>query len=93
MKTSDKTIYKNMSLCSFGNGANLTAVDSKDGKIVRMRPVHYDEHYTPEDLNAWKIEATRQDSFEPGFEDADLAAVAFVLQEARVLQEPHALSR
>ena len=41
MKTSDKTIYKNMSLCSFGNGANLTAVDSKDGKIVRMRPVHY----------------------------------------------------
>ena len=50
MKTSDKTIYKNMSLCSFGNGANLTAVDSKDGKIVRMRPVHYDEHYTKEDL-------------------------------------------
>ena len=33
MKTSDKTIYKNMSLCSFGNGANLTAVDSKDGQL------------------------------------------------------------
>ena len=65
MKTSDKTIYKNMSLCSFGNGANLTAVDSKDGKIVRMRPVHYDEHYTKEDLNYWTINA-KGHSFEPG---------------------------
>ena len=65
MKTSDKTIYKNMSLCSFGNGANLTAVDSKDGKVVRMRPVHYDEHYTKEDLNYWTINA-KGHTFEPG---------------------------
>ena len=65
MKTSDKTVYKNMSLCSFGNGANLTAVDSMDGRVVRMRPVHFDEHYTKEDLNYWTIEA-RGHTFEPG---------------------------
>ena len=65
MKISDKTIYKNMSLCSFGNGANLTAVDSKDGKIVRMHPVNYGEHYSKEDLNYWTFDV-RGHTFEPG---------------------------
>ena len=65
MKTADKTTYKNMSLCSFGNGANLTAVDSMDSKIVRMRPVHFDQYYTKEDLNYWTINA-KGHTFEPG---------------------------
>ena len=65
MKTADKTTYKNMSLCSFGNGANLTAVDYMDGKIVRMRPVHFDQYYTKEDLNYWTINA-KGHTFEPG---------------------------
>ena len=38
-----KTIYKGMSLTGFGNTAITTAVDIKDGKIIRLRPLHYDD--------------------------------------------------
>lgn len=39
-------------------------VDVKDGKIVRIRPLHYDWKYKPEEFKPWKIEA-RGKSFEP----------------------------
>ena len=38
----DKTVYKGMSLTGFGSNAITTAVDVKDGKIIRLRPLHYD---------------------------------------------------
>ena len=44
-----------------GNPANI---DVKDGKIIRIRPLHYDWKYKPEDFRPWKIEA-RGKSFEP----------------------------
>ena len=31
------------------------AVDVKDGKIVRIRPLHYDSKYDPKQFNPWKI--------------------------------------
>jgi len=53
-----KTFIKGLSFC--GNeplaGANAAAVDVNDGKIVRIRPLHYDWKYKPEDMNPWKIE-------------------------------------
>ena len=64
MQIADKTTHKNMSLCSFGNGANLTTVDALNGKVVRMRPAHFDEYYTKEDLNYWYINA-KGHTFEP----------------------------
>ena len=33
------------------------AVDVKNGRIVRIRPIHYDENLDFEALNPWKIEA------------------------------------
>ena len=41
-----------------GTGGDMTAVESKDGKIVRIRPMHIDERYTKEELapSMWKIE-------------------------------------
>ena len=41
-------------------------IDEEQDKILRIRPLHFDEHYTPEEMNAWKIEA-RGKTFEPGF--------------------------
>ncbi|WP_165173438.1 molybdopterin-dependent oxidoreductase [Adlercreutzia sp. ZJ242] len=61
----DKTVYKSMGFCGVGDGANIANVDVKDGKVVRIRPVHYDELYTKEDLNYWTIKA-RGSQFEPG---------------------------
>ena len=55
-KTTDKSVIKCLGFCGFGMGANITEVDVKDGKVARIRPLHYDQLYTPEDLNYWKIE-------------------------------------
>ena len=55
-KTSDKSVIKCIGFCGFGMGANITEVDVKDGKVARIRPLHYDQLYKPEDLNYWKIE-------------------------------------
>lgn len=66
MKLQDKTILKNLCFSGFGTGADIAAVDIKDGKVARIRPLHYDSQYKPEDLNYWKIEA-RGKTFEPGF--------------------------
>lgn len=49
-----------------GFGGEVSAVEVKNGKIVRIRPLHYDEVYSKEDLAPamWKIEAKGK-SFEP----------------------------
>lgn len=41
-----------------GMGGEMTAVDSKDGKIVRIRPYRMDERYTAEELapSLWELE-------------------------------------
>ena len=55
-KTSDKTVYKTTGWCGFGSGSNTAAVDVKDGRIARIRPLHLDDKYTEEELNPWKLE-------------------------------------
>jgi molybdopterin guanine dinucleotide-containing S/N-oxide reductase-like protein len=60
----EKTTYKNLGFCSFGIGANAAAVDVKNGRLLRIRPLHFDEKYGLEDMKPWKIEA-RGKTFEP----------------------------
>lgn len=55
-KTHDKTVYKTTGWCGFASGSNTAAVDVKDGKIARIRPVHFEEEYTEDEINPWKIE-------------------------------------
>src|ERR1035437_10499604 len=63
----EKTIVKGLGFC--GNeplaGSNAVAVDVKDGRIIRIRPLHFDWRYKKEEFNPWKIEA-RGKIFEPG---------------------------
>jgi molybdopterin guanine dinucleotide-containing S/N-oxide reductase-like protein len=61
---SEKTVLKGLSFCGFAADGNLSEVDVKDGKIVRIRPLHYDKQYDPQSFRPWKIEA-RGRSFEP----------------------------
>jgi anaerobic selenocysteine-containing dehydrogenase len=62
-----KTIIKGLGFC--GNeplaGSNAAAVDVKDGKIIRIRPLHFNWKYKSGDMNPWKIKA-RGKVFEPG---------------------------
>ena len=50
----------------FGGGpaSNVAVIYVKNGRIIRIRPLHYDWKYKPEEFNPWKIEA-RGKTFEP----------------------------
>ena len=65
MKIKDSTVLQNLGSCGFAGASNTCAVDVMDGKIVRIRPLHYDKQYTPEDLNEWHYEKNGH-IFKPG---------------------------
>jgi len=60
----EKSICKGLGFCSVSSDANSSVIDIKNGKIIRIRPLHYDWKYKPEEFNPWKIEARGQ-VFEP----------------------------
>jgi molybdopterin guanine dinucleotide-containing S/N-oxide reductase-like protein len=47
----DKTVYKSLGLMGLMGGGSPCAVDVKDGKIVRVRPLHFDSTYSREHIN------------------------------------------
>jgi len=49
----------------FSPDANSAVVDVKNGRIVRIRPLHFDWKYDKKEFNAWKMEV-RGKTFEPG---------------------------
>ena len=51
----DKTVIKALALGGLLGGGGECAVDVKDGKIVRIRPFHYDWKYDPQSFRPWKI--------------------------------------
>ncbi|MBN1630447.1 MAG: hypothetical protein JW990_11830, partial [Thermoleophilia bacterium] len=51
----EKTVLKALGLSGGIFGACPCAVDVKDGKIIRIRPLHWDEKYDPKTFNPWKI--------------------------------------
>jgi len=63
-KQSETSFVKDISWCGESYGSNASVVDVKNGRIVRVRPLHYDWKYKPEEFNPWKIEA-RGKTFEP----------------------------
>jgi molybdopterin guanine dinucleotide-containing S/N-oxide reductase-like protein len=60
----EKSFIKALGFCSFGTQANPSVVEVKNGKIVRIRPLHYDWKYDKKAFNPWKIEV-RGKSLEP----------------------------
>ena len=58
----EETFVKGLALG--GHGAIAAAVDVNNGRMVRIRPLHYDWKYKPEEFRPWKIEA-RGKAFEP----------------------------
>ena len=64
LTTVDKTCIKGTCLSSFGDNSNVVCVDVKDGKIVRIRPLHLDWKYDPAEFKPWKFEV-RGKTFEP----------------------------
>ena len=54
MGDAQKTVVKGLSFSGVTEDGNTVQVDVKDGKIVRIRPFHFDWKY---DVKPWKIEA------------------------------------
>ena len=52
----DKTCLRTIGLSGTLNGGAEGAVDVKDGRIVRIRPLHYDWKFDRAELNPWKFE-------------------------------------
>ncbi len=86
----EKTLVRDISFCGVPeNGSNASMVDVKDGKIIRIRPLHYD----------WKYNQRRLQPLEDGGAGQHLRAqhedphpaVQHRLQEARLLAGPHPL--
>ena len=61
----DKTVLKALSQGGLLGGTGEVMVDVKDGKILRIRPFHYDWKYDPETFRPWKIERNGH-TLEPG---------------------------
>ena len=54
----EKTTLKAMGLIGeTGTGGSTVAVDYKDGKIIRLRPFHYDWKYDADYIGLWEIHA------------------------------------
>jgi molybdopterin guanine dinucleotide-containing S/N-oxide reductase-like protein len=64
MSDEEKTVVKGCSFCGIAQDGNSIQVEVKNGKIVRIRPLHFDWKYSHEYLRPWKIEA-RGKVFEP----------------------------
>jgi trimethylamine-N-oxide reductase (cytochrome c) len=60
MPDKEKTIVKGLSFGGVTEDANAAQVDVKNGKIIRIRPLHFDSKYKPEEFKPWKIEARGQ---------------------------------
>jgi molybdopterin guanine dinucleotide-containing S/N-oxide reductase-like protein len=60
----EETCVKGLGFNGNVRDANVIAADVKDGKIIRIRPLHYDWRYKSEEFKPWKIEA-RGKSIEP----------------------------
>jgi molybdopterin guanine dinucleotide-containing S/N-oxide reductase-like protein len=52
---SEKTVIKALALGGMLGGGAPCAVDVKDGKVIRIRPFHYDWKYDAKQFNPWKL--------------------------------------
>lgn len=52
----ERTVYRTIGLSGTVSGGAEGVADVKDGRIIRIRPLHYDEKYHRQDLNPWKYE-------------------------------------
>ena len=65
MENKEITRVRSIGFLGIPGGGVAGAVDVKDGKIVRIRPLHYDWKFDWGKMNPWKLKRNGK-SFEPG---------------------------
>jgi molybdopterin guanine dinucleotide-containing S/N-oxide reductase-like protein len=61
---SENTFVKSLGLNAFSISSGPHAVDVKNGRILRIRPLHLDSRYTLEQIAPWKVERNGK-TFQP----------------------------
>ena len=56
-KRGEKTVVKGLCFDAVALDSNTIECDVKDGKLIRINPLHYDREYGEEELKPWKMEA------------------------------------
>ncbi|MEM2868147.1 MAG: molybdopterin-dependent oxidoreductase [Candidatus Bathyarchaeia archaeon] len=64
MEGSERVCLKNLGLGGFSGGGDLSRIEVKDNKVIRIRPLRYDWKYKPEEIPLWSWEA-RGKTFKP----------------------------
>ena len=86
----DKTVLKSTALGGMHGGGAPVFVDVKDGKIVRVRPFHYDWKYDMKSFNPWKFERNGV-KLEP-LTKTCIGPYLAGLQEEDLFPQPHQVS-
>ena len=56
-KAGEKSTVLGVGLAGLGPGGSSTITEASNGKILRLRPLHYDWKYDKAQFNPWKMEA------------------------------------
>ena len=83
----DKTVIKTLAQCSFAQDGEMSAVDVKDGKILRIRPHHHKERYSREEIGPWSV--NKDGNVYDTAAQRPACALPDRLQEAGLLAKPH----
>ena len=56
-KHQEKTVVKGLGFVGVAMDSNTVECDVKDGRLIRIKPLHYDREYGQEKLKPWKMDA------------------------------------
>ena len=90
LKTKDKSVVKTIGLMGGLGGSIAGVVDIKDGKIVRIRPLHYDWKWKREQIRLWEMKRNGK-TLDPGWQELP-SPYCLSLQETGVLPQPDQVS-
>ncbi|MBN1461870.1 MAG: molybdopterin-dependent oxidoreductase [Armatimonadetes bacterium] len=51
----EKTVTKTIGFIGFNRDSNSVEVDVRGGRLIRIRPLHFDARYTREELGPWQL--------------------------------------
>ncbi len=55
-RSGETTVTKTIGFIGFNRDSNAVEVDVESGRVVRIRPLHFDARYPAEELNLWEVD-------------------------------------
>ena len=87
---SEKTVIKAFAMPSAAMNGSPSAVDVKDGKVIRIRSFYYDSKYTKEEIKPFEVKA-RGKTFKLPMKSMP-PSLCFFLEEENLFSQPDQVS-